>query len=425
MWSSRDTSDLATNVRGRLVAVRGALAVLVLVVACKAKRDSEHQARPVEPVVAPVPDAGVHDAVVDAAPWAPLAALPVIHAVRTVMLPSRPDQPRFDVVGPVVLGDIAVVGSSQLGFAAVDWRRGVLIWTKAAGTRLAPPVVHGEDFVLIGDCVGAPEVPERDQLLGCLRVVNAGGADEAYLAIHGKAAAIEEFSHATGEQRVWLDGEHVRWRRGDQAVAIDLMTGVAVPGSIEPPPLSVTYQGRRWDIEESEGRLVARAKGKLAWQTERGYGELLGTVWLPRQLPMVRVASISGRFGDPEVRLLDIDATGSMTGQASWASVPGIGILEHAISPVGDVALAVRLDKTLKHDFIAGFSANALLQWVYPLPETARVDPIGVAIGLDAERAPEAVVVFHDGDTVTILPELSSPPTAPGAVRGPSENATP
>ena len=37
-------------------------------------------------------------------------------------------------------------------------------------------------------------------------------------------------------------------------------------------------------------------------------------------------------------------------------------------------------------------------------------DPVGVAI------APDAVVVFHDGDTLTILPELSAPPTAPGAV---------
>lgn len=425
MWRTRDEADLATMLRGRLVTVAGPLAMVVLVVACKAKRDSEHQARPVEPVVEPGKDAGLHDAAVDAGAWTQLATLPVIHAVRTVILPSRPDQPRFDVVGPVILGDVAVVGSSQLGFAGVDWRRGVLVWTKAAGTRLAPPVVHGEDFVLIGDCIGAPKVPERDQLLGCLRVVTGAGADEAYLAIHGKTAAIEEFSHATGQQHVWLDGERVRWRRGEQAISIDLMTGVAVPASNELPPLTVTYQGRRWDIEESDGKVVARVKGKLAWQTEGGYGELLGAVWLPRQLPMVRVAAVSGRFGDPEVRLLDVDATGSMTGQASWASVPGIAVLEHAISPVGDVALAVRLDKTLKHDLIAGFSANALLQWVYPLPETARVDPIGVAIGLDVERAPEAVVVFHDGDTVTILPELSSPPTAPGAVRGPSENATP
>ncbi len=185
------------------------------------------------------------------------------------------------------------------------------------------------------------------------------------------------------------------------------------------------HEGRAWDIDAADGRIVAHAKGKVAWQTDADYGELLGAVYLPGQRPMIRAAATSARFGDPEIRLLDVDATGSMNGQASWTGLPGIAMLAHAISPVGDVALAVRLDKTLKHDYIAGFAANALLLWVFPLPETARVDPVGIAIGLDAERAPEAVVVFHDGDTVTILPELSSPPTAPGAVRGPSENATP
>ena len=39
--------------------------------------------------------------------------------------------------------------------------------------------------------------------------------------------------------------------------------------------------------------------------------------------------------------------------------------------------------------------------------------------------APEAVVVFHDGDLVTVLPPLSAPPTAPGAARAPLENTTP
>jgi hypothetical protein len=56
---------------------------------------------------------------------------------------------------------------------------------------------------------------------------------------------------------------------------------------------------------------------------------------------------------------------------------------------------------------------------VYALPEQPRADPIGVAV------APDAVIVFHDGDTLTILPELSAPPTAPGAARAPSQNPTP
>ncbi len=401
--------------------MRHALLVIGALAACKGKREREHEALPVETAPAQR-DAGLDAA---ATGWASLAALPVIHPVREVVLPSRADQPRFDVVGPVIAGDIAVVGSSQLGFAAVDWRRGAIAWTKAAGTRLAPPVVHGEDVVLIGDCLSTPAIPDADQLLGCMRTVTALGADQAYIAIHGKTALVDEFSHSAGEQQLWVTGDRVRWRRGDYAVSIDMMSGIAVPAPTIAPLLGVTYKGHHWEVEEEDGKVIAYANGKIAWQTEHAYGRLLGAVWIPGQNPMVRVASISARFGDPEIRLLDIDATGSMNGQASWSFVPGIAVLAHAISPVGDVALAVRLDKTLKHDFVAGYAANALLLWVYPLPETARVDPVGVAIGLDAERAPEAVVVFHDGDTVTILPELSSPPTAPGAVRGPSENATP
>ena len=59
--------------------------------------------------------------------------------------------------------------------------------------------------------------------------------------------------------------------------------------------------------------------------------------------------------------------------------------------------------RSLERDFIVGYAANALLMWVYPLPVVPRPDAVGVAV------APDAVVVFHDGDTLTILPELSAP----------------
>ncbi|MBA3458516.1 MAG: hypothetical protein H0T46_01035 [Deltaproteobacteria bacterium] len=398
------------------------LAIVLALVACKSKRDADHQTSlPVEPVIP-------RDAGPDAASsWtAALDKLPLIAAERTIILPSRADQPRFDVVGPLVVGDLAIVGSSQLGFAAVDWRRGVIVWTKPSGSRIAPPAVQGEDILLIGDCTGTPPISASDALLGCLRSVTADGADDAHIAIRGKAAAVESFSHSVGEQHVWVEGERVRWRRGDQAVSIDLGSGVAVPAPVASPPLSITYKERHWDIEQVDGKIIARGKAKQdSWESDRSAGELLGPVWIPQQSPMLRFVSISGRYGAPELRLHDMNATGSLFSQISLDSVPGIAMLAHAMSPVGDVAMAVRLDKTLKHDFIAGFSANALLRWVYPLPETARTDRVGIAIALDAQRAPEAVVVFHDGDTVTILPELSSPPTAPGAARGPLENATP
>ncbi len=130
------------------------IALASVFVACKGRRETGTEARPVEPAP-PVRDAAVRDA----GSWPGFDTLPLVSPLRTITLPSRPDQPRFDVVGPVVLGDIAVVGSSQLGFAGVDWKRGTLAWTKPAGARLAPPVVDGEDIYLIADCTGAPDVP--------------------------------------------------------------------------------------------------------------------------------------------------------------------------------------------------------------------------------------------------------------------------
>ena len=150
----------------------------------------------------------------------------------------------------------------------------------------------------------------------------------------------------------------MRWRRGDQAVSIDVMSGIARPAATAPPPLAITYKDRHWDIDQIEGTLVARAQGKIAWRTERPYGPLLGSVWLRQQPPMVRTVSIGGRAGEQELRLNDLDVSGSMNGAVSLDTVPGIGLLAHATSPVGDVALVVRLDKTLKHDFIAGYAAT-------------------------------------------------------------------
>jgi hypothetical protein len=133
---------------------------------------------------------------------------------------------------------------------------------------------------------------------------------------------------------------------------------------------------------------------------------------------MVRVANVGAFGGRAEMNLLDIDATGSLHGQAAFP-VPAIGLLGHAIDEVGNTAIAIRLDSSLRRDFVVGYAANALMMYVYALPEVQRADPVGVAV------APDAVLVFHDGDTFTVLPELSSPPTAPGAPRAPSQNPTP
>jgi hypothetical protein len=381
----------------------------------------------------------------NADPWAGLAELPRVTAERIITIPTRPTLPRFTVGGPVVREDIAVVSSSQFGFAAVDWRRGTLVWTKPAGIKVAPPVVNGDHFVLVGDCVSPPAVPDGEMLLGCLRVVTADGTDQAYIAIRGKTELVEAFAGSAGRQQVWIeepgdakrpDGEFARWRRGDETVRVNLFSGsvtpVRVPEGAEKltpvrnrPPIVVQTEKRRWEIEQIDGRVVGFESGKRAWAARTEVNELLGAVWLPGQGPMVRMVKIGNVTGTSEVRILDMDATGSMNGTASWTPVPGISILGQTISPVGDAALAVRMDSSIKRDFIAAYAASALLIYVFPLPEVLRADPVGVAIALDEEGHSEAVVAFYDGDQVAVLPNVSAPPTAPGATAGPLENATP
>jgi hypothetical protein len=387
---------------------------LLLIAACGSK--ARQPQRDDAAAVAASRDAAVADA--SDAPWPELAGLPTVEPVRVIALPARPDVPRFTVGGPVLAGDLAIVSSSQFGFIAVDFRRGQIAWTKPAGSHVAPPQVVDGSVVLIGDCLNPPEIDERETLLGCMRVVTPTGADQAYLAIHGKAKAVASFAASAGEQHVDPAEHGVVWRRGDEAVAIDLVSGVATPARATEPPLVVTYKGKTWRIHrDDEGHIIA--DGKPPWRTEGTYSALLGTVHIPEQAPMVRMSRATRHRGNPELLLFDVDATGSLNGQVSLDPAPGIGLVGHAISSVGDVALAIRLDTSLERDYIAGYAANGLLMWTYPLPRIPRADPVGIAIASDA------VVVFHDGDTFTILPELSAPPTAPGAVRAPSENATP
>lgn len=390
-----------------------ALALVLLLVACKDKPAPKH--RDAGTIPAPS-DAAV--APVDAQAW-PVLEKPVeqIAPVRVIAIPANEKLPRFTLGGPILVGDLAIVSSSQFGFAAVDFRRGQVAWTKPAGSHVAPPLAVDSNIVLVGSCINPPTIPDTEALLGCMRVVTPTGSDQAYIAIRGRGVAA--FSSSAGDEQVWNGAPGtIVWRRGESAVAIDLLSGVAKPTSAEPPPLHVTYKEKSWDVRRSEAGII-EAKGTPSWKTEGEYGPLVGAIYIPDQAPMVRVVRSGGGRDGRMIMMFDIDATGSLHGQVSLYPVPGIGLIGHAISKVGNTALAVRLDTSLERDYIAGYSANAALQWIYPLPGVPRPDPVGIAL------APDAVVVFHDGDTVTVLPELSAPPTAPGAVRDPLENATP
>ncbi|MCW5805972.1 MAG: hypothetical protein KIT31_26640 [Deltaproteobacteria bacterium] len=326
------------------------LALLILVAAaCKSKREAPPAEDATEARVPPAPVAA------QAPAWRELAALPHARPARTIALPVG-DGPRFEVAGPVIAGDLAIVASSQLGFCAVDWRTGRTAWTKRTGEHVAPPLAHRRGVVLIAQCAKPVELRPGERLLGCVRVVGVDGEDASHVAIRGAEGATDDFAGARGAQAVWVDaqdqrrlrtngrsvdvddGEHVRWRRGDQTIVINVDTGAAVPADGGPP-------SDGWTVAQEDGALVAR----------------------------------------------------SVRRPAAVRTLPGIGVLGVA-DATGAGAVAVRLDSSLEHDYVAALTPDATVAWVWPLPAIARPDPVGVAV------APDAVVVFHDGDTVTVLP---------------------
>jgi hypothetical protein len=272
-------------------------------------------------------------------------------------------------------------------------------------------VVHDGSIILIASCLNPPAIPDRELLAGCMRVVTPTGVDQAYMAIRGKQ--LQAFMAAAGEQSVWATDGVVRWRRGDAAIEIDLLTGLARPAQPAPPPLVVQKGDQRWSITHAAGRVVAT--GAKPWRTENEYTALIGVVNLPEHTPMLRIANLGEYARVPEINVIDIDATGSLRASVARPS-PGISLLGWSAAANGDTGLAIRLDTSLRRDYVVGYAASAHIVWVYPLPEMPRADPVGVAV------APDGVVVFHDGDTLTVLPELSVPPTAPGAAR---QNPTP
>ncbi|MCX5745171.1 MAG: hypothetical protein NT062_22015, partial [Proteobacteria bacterium] len=168
--------------------MRRALAVVALV-ACKST--PREAAPPDPPLAAPSPPVDAAALAADASPaWAALADMPHVDPVRVIHLPTQATVPRFDVAGPVIAGDLAIVASSQFGFVAVDWRTGALAWSKPAGARIAPPIVVGRTAFLLGECTAPATIPDGRDLLGCLRVVTFSGTEQAYLAVHGPSSVV-------------------------------------------------------------------------------------------------------------------------------------------------------------------------------------------------------------------------------------------
>jgi hypothetical protein len=349
---------------------------------------------------APAGDAGALER------WPELASLPRVVPVQVIELPVRIDVPRFEVYGPLISGEVAIVASSQFGFTAVDWRHGKIAWNKPTGAHIAPPVALADGTIaLLGDCATAPQTELA--VMGCLRVVTSAGADLSYGAVVGDAELAKRM-RGPGPQRSWrIDDRHLAWQRGDTSVTIDLTTGRAVADAPAPAPLRIRYRDSELEITLDDGLLSAKDRaGRIAWRAPGRFSAILGQV--AGQLyesPMVRVViAAAARSGASAVAssyfdVLDLDAMSAAGGQAAFPS-PGIQLLGTASGAEAEAALAVRLDRSLRRDYVVTYTSGARIAWCYPLPEVLRTDPVGLAI------SDQAVLVFSDGDTLTVLPAI-------------------
>ena len=200
---------MSTRRSARLAVVASVLALG----ACTSRREEAQRAPAVAVEVADVRD-DVPTA--PAAPWPELAELPRIEAVRVITLPARADVPRFDVGGPVVAGDLAVVASSQFGFAAVDWRRGTARVDQAR--RRARRAAARDRRRLRPDRRvrrRRRRSPRTTRCSAACAIVTPAGADQAYVAIHGQAAERRGVrGSGRAQQQVWRDGERGRCAGG-------------------------------------------------------------------------------------------------------------------------------------------------------------------------------------------------------------------
>nr|HPH69949.1 hypothetical protein [Kofleriaceae bacterium] len=331
----------------------GACALALAATGCKSKK----AAVPVEPVDHAA--TGRLDAAapsVDGGPtrnWTTaLGELPWINATRLIKIPVRADQPRFDVVGPVVVGDLAIVGSSQFGFAAIRWTDGSTAWTKPTGLHLAPPFVLEDNVLLIADCAKAPVIDESQVLLGCLRTVSGTGNDLSLAAIVAPPELAEAFAGTTGPSRVWaIAPTKIAWQRGDITLEIDPLAPRAKRSAATGPSITATINKVALTFAQTDEAVLALDdKGKEQWRVSGRFAAVLGIVQgAAHESPMLRVARIGTRFNPRgEIDVLDIDATGSRHGQAAFPT-PGIALLGTAVAADGACALASRVDTTLSH----------------------------------------------------------------------------
>jgi hypothetical protein len=398
-----------------MIGVR-AFAVLALLLACR----GESRERP-----APAPE--------PADRLSPARASGGPEPVWLIHVPDTPGMPVLETAaGPVLAGDLVLVASSAIGFAAVDRATGALRWQRRGEEQPQRPIVRGTVALLPGRCAAViDEAPADQPVAGCVDEVelHSGELRQRRWVVAPGPAPRPRVLGAEGEHLIW-GAEGVVWiDRGAPVVIARQAEGAA--------PLAVT----RTDtgaivIWRHEVQVVARdqdggyrhvARRTLPDRVLRGVTDplpvdgMLAVViddelqgWRPETGEVawrapVRVSFAPGSVtGGATVRAIGLDggihvveidpSRGAVVREGERQ--PALQALSARFETSGALLASVRPTVSLLRDQVMSFDAAGQHRWTWDVPEPTapRLDPVGVdGDGRDA-------FVFYDGRELARLP---------------------
>jgi hypothetical protein len=378
-----------------------AVATLAVAGACrgKSKKAPPRDAAP----VASAADAG-------AAPT-PLAAMPKARPRWTVTLDAAP-VPAVDVHGPILVGDAALVAGSAIGIAGIDIKTGAILTERPAAGSVGIAALDDERALAVGDCTDAIRPPKGDALIGCYVVMDAH-----HEAVYGAGSIVAPQKDAAqlggGATTLFIsekpprlafvgrDDPDAPWLR---FVLADPPRGEVLAEAIETREVPIGARaasvsvpaGQFWVVDDV---LEVRHHDPQSLSNRSSVMNIAAAPGALHALDDDRVRAFRLVPGERALQPIIIDPATLRLDDLGTA-VPGIDLLAAAHGTKG-YAIAVRLDTSLANDYVAAFTTDGTLSYAYalpPPPNGGRALPVGIAMTDDA------VIVFHDGNTISALP---------------------
>ncbi len=277
--------------------------------------------------------------------WPELAGLALAEPVWLRDLQPRLERPEYAAHPPLTVGERIVVAGSRLGYLGLDRATGEIAWRRPAGPRLSAPLaLAADDVILVRDCDEAVGAPPGQVVLACYERIDPQS-------IAARAAG-----------RLFVPADEL----GDCTAAA----------------------GGAWLVEGQDAQALTIGRRLCRFRAELAGGAA-------QRLADAAIPTSSGWRQDVStgVSRLTADAAPVLPGLQVLAEAPG--------------AVVVRLDTTLRRDYVAAFDHTGV-RWVWPLPPP--LDPEGRGGPIAISSTDRDVLVLFDGSRLARLSSSFSPP---------------